>query len=89
MKKIEGTGRLHVKKGDTVVILSGKDRGATGTVQTAFPSLGKVTVEGLNMVTRHQKPKRDSPFGQIQQGVVRKPAALWVAKVMLQFPHCH
>jgi large subunit ribosomal protein L24 len=89
MKQTTGAGHLHVKKGDTVIILSGKDRGEVGTVQAAFPSTGKLTVEGRNMVTRHQKPRRDTTFGAMQQGLVQKPAGLDGSKVMLQCPHCH
>nr|MDQ2733155.1 50S ribosomal protein L24 [Armatimonadota bacterium] len=67
MKKFEAEPQhVHVKKGDTVIILSGKDRGEVGVVSHAMPRLGKVTVEGLNMVTRHQKARRDTAFSAAQ-----------------------
>lgn len=90
MKKFEAEPQhVHVKKGDTVIILSGKDRGEEGVVTHAFPRQGKVTVEGLNMVTRHQKPRRDTAFSAMQQGTVKRPASLYTSKVMLQCPQCH
>ena len=48
--------KLNVKKGDTVVVLSGKDKGKQGKVIEALPKTGKVVVEGVNKVTRHTKP---------------------------------
>lgn len=88
MKKPEQPRHLHVKKGDQVVVLSGRDRGATGEVIAAFPRAGKVTVDGINMVTRHQRPRRDNPFAQLQQGVIQKPAPLHAAKVLVLCPGC-
>lgn len=56
---------MHVKKGDTVVILSGDDKGKTGKIILAMPREGKVVVEGLNTVKKHQKARRDGQKGQI------------------------
>jgi len=70
---------LHVKTGDTVLVISGKDKGKTGTIVKVFPNKGKVVVEGVNIVTKHVKPNATNPQG----GVVTKPAAIFSSKVML------
>lgn len=58
---------LHVKKGDTVVVLSGNDKGKSGKVTHVFPKLGMVTVEGVGMRTKHQRPRKSGQRGQIVQ----------------------
>lgn len=58
---------LHIKKGDTVRVLSGVDKGKTGKVTKTFPKLGLVLVEGVALRTKHQKPKREGQKGQIIQ----------------------
>ena len=55
---------MHIKKGDTVKILSGDDKGKTGKVVKAFPSVGKVLIEGMNMVKKHERSKRQDQKGQ-------------------------
>lgn len=70
---------LHVKTGDTVYVISGKDKGKTGKVKKVFPKKGKIVVEGINMVTKHLKPSPANPQG----GVVTSEAALFSCKVML------
>lgn len=70
---------MHVKTGDTVFVISGKDKGKTGKVLKVFPKKGKVVVEGINMVTKHMKPSQINPQG----GVVTKPAPMFSSKVML------
>lgn len=69
---------LHVKKGDTVVILSGNEKGKTGKVLEAFPKTGLVLVEGVGMVKKHQKPRREGQKGQI----IDKQHAIRASKVM-------
>ena len=64
--------KLHVKKGDTVQVLSGKDKGKEGKILTALPKKGKVIVEGVNKVKRHNKPSQSNPQG----GIVTKEAAI-------------
>ncbi len=66
---------MKIKKGDTVVITTGKDRGKSGTVIRAFPKKHEVLVEGMNMVTRHQKSKRRGSQGQIVTKPMPIPAA--------------
>ena len=56
---------LHIKKGDTVKILSGDDKGKTGKVAKAFPSIGKILVEGINTVKKHQRPRKEGQKGQV------------------------
>ena len=70
---------LHVKTGDLVYVISGKDKGKTGKVVKVFPSKGKVVVEGINMITKHMKPTPINPQG----GVVTKESAIFSSKVML------
>ena len=70
---------LHVKTGDTVYVISGKDKGKTGKVVRVFPKKGKIIVEGVNIVTKNLKPSQTNPQG----GVVTQPAALFSSKVML------
>lgn len=75
---------LHVKTGDTVMIISGKDRGKKGKVLAVSPKEGKVLVEGLNMVTKHVKPRREGEQG----GIVKAEGALYACKVMPVCPKC-
>ena len=68
-----------IKKGDTVVVLSGKDKGRTGEVVKAMPKEGKVIVSGVNVHARHRKPSQTNPQG----GIERKEAALHVSNVAI------
>ena len=68
-----------IKKGDKVVVLSGKDKGRTGEVVKAMPKDGKVIVSGINVHARHRKPTQQSPQG----GIERKEAPLHVSKVAI------
>ncbi|MBR7024503.1 MAG: 50S ribosomal protein L24 [Selenomonadaceae bacterium] len=77
--------KLHVKKGDTVVVLSGKDKGKQGKIITAMPKAGKVIVEGINKVKRHSKPSLKVPQG----GIITKEMPLHVCKVQLVCPACN
>ena len=71
-----------IKKGDTVVVLSGKDKGRTGEVTKAMPKDGKVLVAGVNIAVRHRKPSQANPQG----GLERSEAPLHVSKVALADP---
>ena len=73
---------LHVKKDDTVVILSGKDKGKKGKVLEVSPSERKVIVEGCNMVTKHVKPRRMGEPG----GIVKAEGALYAPRLWLSAP---
>ena len=68
-----------IKKGDTVVVLSGKDKCRTGEVTRAMPKEGKVIVSGINVHARHRKPSQTNPQG----GIERKEAPLHVSKVAI------
>ncbi len=75
---------MEIKKGDTVVILTGKDKGKKGAVIKASPADKKVVVEGLNMVTKHMKPRSaNQPGGKVEQ-----PAAIDASNVMIVCPVC-
>ena len=68
-----------IKKGDRVVVLSGKDKGRTGDVLKAMPKEGKVIVSGVNVHARHRKPSQVNPQG----GIERKEAPLHISKVAI------
>jgi len=70
-------GAAKIKKGDSVVVLSGKDKGRTGTVLLVQPKDGKVVVEGVNVATKHRKPTQANPQG----GIDRVPAPMHISKV--------
>ena len=76
--------KLNVKKGDTVVVLSGKDKGKQGEILQALPKKGKVLVKDINKVKRHTKPSQKAPQG----GIITKEAPLHVSKVQLVCPSC-
>jgi len=71
-----------IKKGDSVVVLSGKDKGRTGTVRQVMPKDGKVVVEGVNVAARHRKPSQANPQG----GIDRFEAPMHISKVALADP---
>ncbi len=75
---------MNIKKGDTVVVLSGKDKGKQGKVQGTLPSESKVVVEGVNVVTCHTKPRRQGEEG----GIVKREAAIYASKVQVVCPKC-
>ena len=71
-----------IKKGDSVVVLSGKDKGRTGTVVRVLPKDGKVVVDGVNVAARHRKPSQANPQG----GIDRSPAPMAICKVAIADP---
>jgi large subunit ribosomal protein L24 len=71
-----------IKKGDRVVVLSGKDKGKHGEVTKSMPKEGKVVVAGVNVITRHKKPSQTNPQG----GLERAEAPLHMSKVALEDP---
>lgn len=76
--------KVHVKTGDEVVVINGKYRGKRGKVMQVSPSEGKVIVEGVNIVTKHVKPKK---MGE-QGGLIKAESALYADKVQLICPKC-
>lgn len=82
-KQPEYTGKISVRKGDDVVILTGKDRGAHGKVLRVVPAKGRVVVEGVNLIKRATRP---NPQKNIKGGIVEKEAAIAISNVMLRDP---
>lgn len=78
--------KVNVKKGDMVYVLNGKDGGKKGKVLEVVPSEGKVLVEGVNIATRHVKPKSNKGFKE--GGLVHQELAIYVDKVMLICKGC-
>ena len=72
----------RIRKGDKVVVISGRDKGKTGEVVKSIPKDGKVVVSGVNIATRHRKPTQLNPQG----GLERKEAPLHVSKVAIADP---
>lgn len=69
---------MRVKKGDTVVVITGKDKGKSGKVLKVFPKANRVLVEGANVITKHQKPNAINPQG----GIINKEAPIHISNVM-------
>ncbi len=69
---------MHVKKGDKVKVLSGKDRGKTGVILEVYPKKERVLVEGVNMVQKHAKPSQENPQG----GILNQEAPIHVSNVL-------
>ena len=76
--------KVHVKTGDTVIVLSGKDKGKTGQVMAVSPKEGKVIVEKVNIVSKDVKPKKMGEPG----GLIEVESALYASKVQLVCPKC-
>jgi large subunit ribosomal protein L24 len=71
-----------IKKGDSVIVLTGKDKGRKGTVTKVMPTEERVVVQGVNMVQRHTRPSQTNPNG----GIVRKEASLHISNVAIADP---
>jgi len=76
---------MNIKKNDTVVVLSGKDKGKQGKVLETMPSVGKVLVEGVNVATCHVRPRKQGEEG----GIIRKEIPMYASKVMRVCPKCN
>ena len=76
--------KVHVKTGDKVVVINGKYRGKQGKVMQVSPAEGKVIVEGVNIVTKHVKPRT----AEEQGGLIQAESALYADKVQLVCPKC-
>ena len=76
--------QVHVKKDDTVIVISGDDKGKKGKVLEVSPKEGKVIVQGINVVTKHSKPRRQGEAG----GIVKVEGAMYASKVMLYCDKC-
>ena len=78
------SNKMHVKKNDTVLIISGDDRGKQGKVLAVSPKEGKVIVEGLNMVKKHVKPRKAGD----PSGIIEAEGAFYASKVQVVCPAC-
>ena len=76
--------KLHIKKDDTVVVISGDDKGTKGTVIATSPEEGKVIVSGVHTVSKHTKARRQGEVSQI----VKTEGAIYASKVQLVCPKC-
>ncbi len=76
---------MNVKKNDTVLVLSGKDKGKQGKVLSVDPKGGKVIVEKVNVASKHQKPRRQGEEG----GIISKETPIYACKVMTVCPKCN
>ena len=76
--------KMHVKKGDTVVVITGKDAGKKGKIIEVNTKDNRVVVEGVNIVKRHSRPTQKLPQG----GIVEKPAPIASSNVMIYCPKC-
>ncbi len=76
--------KLHVRRDDTVVVISGKDKGKQGKVLRTEPKTGRLVVESVNVVSRHQKPKSQTDVG----GIIQSEAPIYASKVMLVCSKC-
>lgn len=74
--------KMHVKKDDTVMVISGKDKGKKGRIIAAFPRENRVLVEGVNMVHKHARPTQQNPQG----GIINQEAPVHASNVMLIDP---
>jgi large subunit ribosomal protein L24 len=77
----------RIKKGDTVEVISGNDRGLRGVVQWVLPKDGRVVVSGINVVKKHQRPMR-AGRAQVQPGIIEFEAPIHISNVMLVCPRC-
>ncbi len=75
---------MHVKTGDEVLVISGKNKGQSGKIKRAFPREGRVIVEGLNIIKRHMKPRGPRKPG----GIIEMEAPIDASNVMLICPSC-
>ena len=74
--------KLHIKKGDTVYVNAGNDKGKTGKVLSVIPAEDRLIVEGVNMVSKHTKPNAKQPQG----GIIRQEAPVHISNVQLVDP---
>lgn len=77
---------MKIKKGDHVMVMAGKDKGATGTVIAAYPAANKVVVEGVNMIKKNKKATNQGVRGAQEGGIVTQEAPIHVSNVQLVDP---
>ncbi|MGE5481746.1 MAG: 50S ribosomal protein L24 [Bacteroidota bacterium] len=83
-QKVTSVANSHVRKGDMVAVLTGKDAGKRGKVLEVFPRQARAIVDGVNIIKRHVRPDRKNPQG----GVVERPGKIHVSNLMVVCPSC-
>ena len=81
-KKVRKVAKLHVRKGDTVIVIAGNDKGKKGKVLEVIISKSRAIIEGVNMITKHVKPSANSPEG----GIEKTEAAIHISNIMAVDP---
>lgn len=85
MKMRNRPPNYKLKKGDTVEVITGVEKGKRGSIIKVLPLKGRVVIEGVKLVKRHMRPSRKIPQG----GIIEKPAPVDISDVMLVCPHCN
>ena len=80
----EENGKMHVRRGDTVQVITGHDKGKTGKVLKCLPGKERIVVQGVNMVVKHQRKNRDHPYG----ARLRREAPIHASNVLLYCDEC-
>jgi len=83
--KTKSNVKVHVRTGDTVKVIAGKERGKTGKVIAVSPKEGKLIIEKVNLVSKHVKPRKAGEQG----GIIQAEGAMYACKVQIVCPHCH
>jgi len=76
---------MHIKTNDTVIVLSGRDKGKQGKVMSVDPGGGKAIVQGVNLAKRHKKPRKEGEPG----GIISQETPIYVSKIMRVCPKCN
>jgi large subunit ribosomal protein L24 len=76
---------MKIRRGDTVIVISGKDKGKKGKVLEVFPKIAKIVVEGVNLKKKHMRPRKAGEKGQI----IQTPSPLHVSNVKIFCPRCN
>jgi large subunit ribosomal protein L24 len=80
---------MDIKRGDTVMVISGNEKGEVGTVQRVVPAENRLVVSGVNIVKKHQKPVSTGGRSKTQPGIIEYEAPIHASKVQVVCPHCH
>ena len=75
---------MNIRTGDTVVVISGRDKGKEGKILRADPKASKVVIEGVSVASRHQKPRKEGEPG----GIIKRETPIYASKVMRVCPKC-
>lgn len=80
--KVKRSGKLHIRKGDTVIVIAGNGKGSKGKVLEVIKEKNRAIIEGVNMITKHVKPSASNPEG----GIEKTEAAIHISNIMLIEP---